>query len=151
MNIAKTKEGTIIDAFRLKENRFLQQETYYCLCCSKKVGIRRSKKGNYFFTHQAKGKQKGESKQHSALKRYFFHLSQKQKKGAQLEYFFQPINRRGDLYFPRTKQVLEIQCSFLSRKVLRKRKEDYKKIDVQDVWLLSGDYCEKSKQATPFY
>lgn len=141
MYLAKNHQGEIVESFRLSQKN--QQESFWCVKCGKKMKLRASKKGRWHFVHVGKKKTTGEGREHKAGKDFFLQWGKAQGHEILVEEIFVKENRRGDLFLPQERKILEFQCSKMTATEISQRQKDYEEGHFQLQWILGQAYKEK--------
>lgn len=143
MFIAKNEEGEIVYSEKIKDEEV--KNKYKCLECDKVLTVRVSSLGRKHFIHQGNFCPLNESKEHKLGKENLAYWGKKQGYKVNIEEFFKEEKRRGDLYLPEEKKVLELQCSPMGLKEIKKRTRDYEKAGCSLQWVLGKRYALKRK------
>lgn len=141
MYIAKNSQGVIVESFRLTKKD--QQTTFWCVKCGEALQLKKSKKDRWYFAHVRKKFSQGEGLEHKTGKAFFLQWGKNQGHQIVLEEVFAVEKRRGDIFLPLERKVLEFQCAKMSAEEIFQRQKDYEKGNFQLQWILGGNYREK--------
>ncbi|MHC5247388.1 competence protein CoiA [Enterococcus sp. LJL90] len=141
MYIAKNSRGVLVNLLQIEKNQPLVKENYYCPACQQKLILKAGNIKQRHFAHCAKKAcesfSEGETAEHLAGKALLFNWDQE----AQLEVPLASIGQRADVLLPQL--ALEFQCSPLPADELAKRVAGYKKLNLQQWWLI-GERLKES-------
>ena len=138
MFIAKDDKGDIVHSEKLKEVDL--KNNFNCLECGKPLSVRISSLGRKHFIHQGNRCPQNESEEHKLSKDNLAYWARSQGYLVSVEAFFKEEKRRGDLYLPKEKKILEVQCSPMSLREIKKRTTDYQRAGYSIQWVLGSRY-----------
>lgn len=144
MYYAKTEKDELI--FSLKwPKQVASDEKFFCVTCGGPVQLKTSTTGKKFFAHRSQKFAHGETPEHQAGKNFFLGWGQQQEIPVLPEISLAADARRGDLYLPHEKKVLEIQCSPMSQGELKQRMASYQQHNIQVQWILGQRYLRRQR------
>lgn len=131
---AKDAAGNTFLAFDAKRGK-----DYYCPECSAVVRLRLGEERRPHFFHldpPESCRQAAKSLEHLALQLHIKNAFENQGVKANLEHRFPTLNRINDVYVPEKNLGFEIQCSPMTAEEALQRIADYRKLNIDIVWIL---------------
>lgn len=131
---AKKRDGTTLLASDAERGL-----DYFCPECSGVVRLRMGNERRPHFFHlepPLSCRQAAKSLEHLSLQLHIKRVFENQGVKAHIEHRFPSVNRINDVYIPEKNLSFEIQCSPMTKEEALARIQDYRKLNIDVVWIL---------------